>query len=258
MIDYVYLILILILIGFILFIIYLSYEYRVKEGFIPIPSLAMSLDITKNYDTLPQIINQANTFNNNYISAINDGKILQQNKDYKDQLEVLKISNSNLQNSQTIINLQNKLNNSSLPSNSFPVDKLISTIKSNYNSQYLSTFANDASTYGVLVNDKCMTVNGLCKEDYCLLECKNNLYSSDTQKFTTKRIYSDSDAAKVMNMPVSSISNNNVYPFNIFSSVVNNKCLTIGDAGLTIEKCNLNNIKQQWSISPDANICLID
>ena len=68
-------------------IIYLSYEYRVKEGFIPIPSLGLSLDTTKNYDTIPQIINQANTFNNNYISAINDGKILQQNKDYKDQLK---------------------------------------------------------------------------------------------------------------------------------------------------------------------------
>jgi len=251
MIDYIYLILILILIGFIVFLIYLSYEYRVKEGFAintyPNPNV--------NYNTI-KLQNQGTIFNNNYIKSINDSINIQKYKDNIDQLELLDKTRKNLINSKQISLLKNQLSNQIAPK-SFPVDKLISTIKSKYNSQYLSTFANDASSYGILANDKCLTVNGLCKDEFCLLDCQNSMYTSDSQKFTTKTIYSNFDAAKVMNVPVSSISSTNIYPFNIFSSIVNNNCLTIGDAGLTVEKCNLNNIKQQWSISPDENICVL-
>ena len=74
-----------------------------------------------------------------------------------------------------ILNLQNNLK--PIPE-TFPFDKLIKTIKSNYNAQYLSLFANDQNKYGVLVNDKCFTVNGLCKDEYCLQNCQNNLLSS--------------------------------------------------------------------------------
>ena len=28
--------------------------------------------------------------------------------------------------------------------------------------------------------------------------------------------------------------------------------------GITVEQCNLNNIKQQWEISPDENICVLE
>lgn len=255
MIDYIYLILILILIGFIIFLIYLSYEYRVKEGFTTLPTLNPNIN---SNNIMNNIQNQGTMFNNNYIQSINDAIISQSSKDYNTQLEILKNSNNDLVNSKKIVTLQNQLNNTiTLSDSAFPIDKLISTIKSKYNSQYLSTFANDTASYGVLVNDKCMTVNGLCKEDFCLLDCQNNLYSSDSQKFTTKTIFSDVDVASAMNVPVNSVSSGNVYPFNIFSSVVNNKCLTISNDGLTVEKCNLNNIKQQWSISPDENICVL-
>jgi hypothetical protein len=253
MIDYIYLILILILIGFIVFLIYLSYEYRVKEGFTGLQTI--NPNINSNY-IKNRIQNQGTKFINNYINNINDALNMQTSKDYNKQLEILKDSKNDSLNSKYLLDLKNKLKISTAP-DSFPINKLISTIKSKYNSQYLSTFANDNTSYGVLVNDKCMTVNGLCKDDYCLLECQNSLYSSDSQKFTTKRIFSNADAAKVMNVPINSISSTNIYPFNIFSSVVNNKCLTINDDGLTIEKCNLNNIKQQWSISPDENICVL-
>lgn len=252
MIDYIYLILILILIGFIVFLIHLSYEYRVKEGFTSNPTINPSL----NYN-ITELINQSRIFNNNYINTINDAANIQSSKDNIALLEILKKSKTDLTNSQQIVELQNKLKNGTPPPGAFPVDKLISTIKSKYNSQYLSTFANDSASYGVLVNDKCMTVNGLCKDDFCLLDCQNSLYSSDSQKFTTKRIYSAFDASTAMNVPINSISSTNVYPYNIFSSVINNKCLTIGDYGLTVEKCNLNNIKQQWQISPDENICVL-
>ena len=99
--------------------------------------------------------------------------------------------------------------------------------------------------------------NGLCKEDYCLLDCQNHLYASDSQKFFTKRIYTAADVAKKMNIPLNHVNSKNIYPFNIFTSVVNNNCLTINDGGITLEKCNLNNIKQQWEISPDENICYL-
>ena len=255
MIDYIYLILILILIGFILFIIYLSYEYRVQEGFYNyLPVLNNSFNLNQ---TITELANMGIIYNNNYTSSINDAITTKTNQDYIKQAEILKIANNNLQNAKKITDLQNKLKNAKSP-NSFPVDKLISTIKSKYNSQYLSTFANDVTTYGILANDKCMTINGLCKEDFCLLDCQKSLYSSDSQKFTTKRINSDVDAATALNVPINSISSTNVYPFNIFTSVINNKCLTINDGGLTIEKCNLNNIKQQWDISPDENICILD
>jgi hypothetical protein len=211
-----------------------------------------------NYDFV-DLNNKNVLINNSYISSINDALISQEAKEQNTQKELLQNANNNLLNSKKIMKLKNKLNNlNSTVSDNFPVDKLISTIKSKYNSQYLSTFVNDNLTYGVLANDKCMTVNGLCKDDFCLLDCQTNLYSSDSQKFSTKRIYSDTDAASAMNVPVSKISKKNVYPFNIFTSAVNNNCLTISNDGLTVEKCNLNNIKQQWEISPDENICLIE
>ena len=251
MIDYIYLVLILILIGFILFIIYLSYEYRIKEGFETLELLNPSLNI--NYNDLA---NQGTTFNNNYIQFINDNTKSLSAKDYSKQIEILQNTKKNLLNSQSVLTSKNNLIITS-KNDAFPIDKLINTIKSKYNSQYLSTFTNDSTNYGVLVNDKCMTVNGLCKDDFCLLDCQNSLYSSDSQKFTTKRIYTSLDASRAMNLPVTSISSNNVYPYNIFRSVVNNNCLTINDQGLTIEKCNLNNIKQQWEISPNENICVL-
>ena len=50
----------------------------------------------------------------------------------------------------------------------------------------------------------------------------------------------------------------NVYPYNIFKSLVNDNCLTISNDGITVEQCNLNNIKQQWEISPNENLCVLE
>ena len=114
------------------------------------------------------------------------------------------------------------------------------------------------NNYEILVNDKCLTVKGLCKGEFCTQDCQKNLYTSDSQKFETKRIKSAYDAAKIMNVNVSKISSNNVYPYNIFTSLVNNNCLSINNDGVTVEPCNLNNIQQQWQISPDENICVLE
>ena len=106
------------------------------------------------------------------------------------------------------------------------------------------------------MNDKCLTVNGLCKDDFCLQNCQNNLYATDSQKFYTDRIYSADDITRIMKITKDKVSNKNVYPFNIFRSKVNDKCLSINNDGLRVENCNLNNISQQWAISPNENICL--
>ena len=108
-----------------------------------------------------------------------------------------------------------------------------------------------------MVNDKCFTVNGLCKDEFCLQECQKDLYLTDSQKFYTNRIYSASDAANIMDVQPGQINSKNVYPFNIFRSSVNDKCLSINDDGIGVEQCNLNLLNHQWTISPDENICVL-
>ena len=248
-IDYIYLILILTLIGSILFLIYLSYEYRIKEGFAVIPGI--------NIDSIYDIEGNISPSNNDYSIFINDINNTMHLKNNIDNLQLLEYSKQNLAQSKELEKSKIGNNNASNNTNIFPINEIIKTIKSRYNSQYLSTSANDNANYGILVNDKCLTVNGLCKEDFCLLDCQKNLYVSDSQKFSTKRIHTAIDAANVMKIPLNKVSSTNIYPFNIFRSAVNNNCLTINDGGITVEKCNLNNIKQQWEISPDENICFL-
>ena len=248
-IDYIYLLLILTLIGSILFLIYLSYEYRVREGFTFNPKI--------DTEYIYNIENNINPDNNDYNKFINEINATLHLKKNLANLELLKYAKQNLDQSQQLEKLKIGNNNTLNNNNTFPINEIIKTIKSRYNSQYISISANDRSNYGILVNDKCLTVNGLCKEDYCLLDCQNHLYASDSQKFSTKRIYTAVDAANIMKVPLNKVNSNNIYPFNIFTSVVNDKCLTINDGGITVEKCNLNNIKQHWEISPDENICYL-
>ena len=255
LIDYIYLILIIVLISSIVFLLLLSYKYRLTEGF-DIQRLHSLSPLSES--VLNNIKNNANTnynANNAFITGINNQKYTNDNNINLDTLD------SSLNNVKNIKNLYTQLRNSKPISVSYPVNKLIKTIKSKYNSQYISTFSNDIGKYGILVNDKCITVNGLCKDEFCLLDCQKSLYSSDSQKFTSNRIYSAIDAAKIMNVDknkiVSDTISSSIYPYNILRSTVNNNCLTNNDNGITIEKCNLNNIKQRWEISPDENICVL-
>jgi hypothetical protein len=252
LIDYIYLILILVLIGSILFFINLSYEYRqvdnvIKEGFLnpqinqlPEENTNYSKNLGKFLDNYEQLM--ANTYNR---QMINDNSGYQQ---LKNQIA------SNLRDTTTLLKIKQGIE--PIPE-IYPINQLIKTIKSNYNSQYLSLFANDINKYGILVNDKCFTVNGLCKDEFCLQNCQNNLYTTDSQKFYTDRVHSADDVSRLMKIPKAKVSSKNIYPFNIFRSKINDKCLSINNDGVSIEKCNLNNINQQWSISPNENICLL-
>jgi hypothetical protein len=260
MVDYIkvlYAILPLLLIGATIFIIYLSYEKGVNNNY---------EDINENFSQiyLPNF-NVAiltgdsskirSSFYNNYQNLINDITNQQINRDKINNYELNQLVGQNADSLAKIKNYTQLLEENK--QETYPMDKLIKTIKSNYNSQLLSVFPNDTSKYGILANDKCITVNGLCKDELCLLECQKGANTSGSQKFTTKRIYNNIDAANIMNVKPDTISTTNVYPYNIFRSAINNNCLTMTNEGVNINKCNLNDIKQQWQISPNENICIL-
>lgn len=246
LIDYIYLILIIVIICFILFLIYLSYEYKIEN--FTLPPIDLSAD---NENTINNLKTEVL---NNYSSFYSDKKNEAINKQNETNLEIYNNTVLNVKNANILSNLTLGIKSGS---SVFPSDKSIKTIKSKYNSQYLSTFKNDINKYGILANDKCLTVNGLCNGEFCLLDCQTKLYSTNSQKFTTDRINSASDASRIMNVDISKINTANIYPFNIVRSTVNNRCLTISDEGITVDQCNLNNKKQQWEISPDENICYL-
>jgi len=275
-INYIYLILILILITSIYYFIYLSYEYRGMEidnsnnldilsdtdnddNRLPLNNAQIeNFDLQVNVPNINSINNNFNTqLRNNvalqqqYLNTAYNNKIATDNKDYNNINNKLSI---NASSSNTLLKKHQTFE--PIPK-SFPIDKLINTIKSNYNSQYLSLITNDINKYGVLINDKCFTVNGLCKDEFCTTKCQNSLYTSDSQKFYTDRITSSDDIIRLMKIPKDNINSKNVYPFNIFRSKVNDKCLSINNVGLGIEDCNLNSLQQQWSISPNENICIL-
>ena len=266
-IDYIYLILILILISSILYFIYLSYEYRQLDIDIDIDNTNnnnnnnienfVNLQINSlNHNQIKNVDSKINSYLQNQqdtISDIYNRQIVSDNRSYSSLREQ---SSSNKNDSKILLTEKQLMD---IVPKAFPIDKLIRTIKSNYNSQYLSLFANDINKYGVVVNDKCFTVNGLCKDDeFCLQKCQNNLYTTDSQKFYTDRVYSSDDITRLMKIPKNKINSKNVYPFNIFRSKINDKCISINNDGLGIEDCNLNSINQQWSISPDENICVLN
>ena len=248
LIDHIYFILILVLICFILFLIYLSYKYRIEKFTLPPVTLSYNNDQNK-------ITNIQTSLLNNYSQYYNDNYNQEINKQNNKNLDIYNKTLLNIKNSKNLANRQLGLTSDS---SIFPSDKSIKTIKSKFNSQYLSTFENDSNKYGILANDKCVTVNGLCKGEFCLLDCQNKLYSSNSQKFTTNRVNSATDAATIMNVDFTKINTVNEYPFNIFRPAANpTKCLKISNDGITIDKCNLNDKKQQWEISPDENICYL-
>jgi len=256
--DYIYLIIIFVLIVVIIFLIYLSYEYRIfNQSASNITESFTSLRIPSTYNSVnPNFQKNLAKFINNYtntgVNAYNQ-QLISDNMLYNSLLNQYQ---TNYNNSNTLLELNNKMRPLS---KTFPINEVIKTIKSNYNSQYLSTVANDINKYGILANDKCLSVSGACKNGspFCMQDCQKGLYTTDSQKFYTNRIYSAADAAQIMGVNPDSINAKNVYPFNIFRSSVNDNCLTVDNDGIGVAPCNLNNLNQQWSISPDENICVL-
>jgi hypothetical protein len=256
--DYIYLIIIFALIIVIIFLIYLSYEYRIfNQSKSNITESFTSLKIPATFNSVnPNIQNNLTNFLNKYtntgVNAYNQ-QLISDNTLYNSLLNQYQ---TNYNNSNTILELNNKIRPLT---KTFPINEVIKTIKSNYNSQYLSTITNDVNKYGILANDKCLSVSGTCANGspFCMQDCQKGLYTTDSQKFYTNRIYSSADAAQIMGVSPDSINTKNVYPFNIFRSSVNDNCLKVDNDGIGVAPCDLNNLNQQWSISPDENICVL-
>ena len=252
----VYLFLIVLIICFIIYIIYLSYDYNFNnnnaEYFVDLQIQNIG-DLNLNTDT---INNDLQKLDDNYKKVDIDIHNRNVQKEQKKNLNLLSKTKNNLLESVKLKNINTNLK--SINNNVFPINKSIKTIKSKYNSQYLSTFTNDTKNYNILANDKCLTVRGLCKTDFCLMNCQNKLYTSNSQQFVNERIENNTEAAAFMNVPTETISTDNIYPYTVFKSLINDNCLTISNEGITVEKCNLNNIKQQWEISPNENICVLE
>ena len=259
--DYIYLFIIIILVGSILFIINLSYEYRIPgtntiERFVN-PTIAALPDNMALLDA--RIAGFKANYANLGIMA-NNNQIIVDNNDYNKMNEKIK---KNLEDAKL---LKADFAGIQPVREHYPSDKLIKTIKSNYNSQFLTLISNDINKYGIVINDKCLTVRGAsCPNNFCIQNCQDKLFTadnktytaSDSQKFITKRITNINDAAGFMKTNISKINSKNIYPYNMFQSTVNNQCLTVSDDGITVEPCNVNNLHQQWQISPDENICLL-
>lgn len=260
--DYIYLFIIIILVGSILFIINLSYEYRNSGKINAIEKFTNPTIIALPGD-MPQLSSRIADFKANYANLgvmANNNQVIVDGNDYNRMNEQIK---KNLEDAKF---LKTEFTGIQPVKEHYPSDKLIKTIKSNYNSQFLSLVSNDINKYGIVVNDKCLTVRGAsCPNNFCIQNCQDKLFTadnktytaSDSQKFITKRISNIKDAAGFMKTNTGKINSKNVYPFNMFQSTVNNQCLSINDDGITVEPCNVNDLHQQWQISPDENICLL-
>ena len=192
-IDYVYLILILSLILVIVFLIYLSYEYRqpmtnIESFAIPVIN---NIPSSENPKIDSNLYNFINNYDNLLIKGINNQLLIDENN----METILDHTIQNTEDAKKLLGIEIK---DLSDNNQFPSNKLIKTIKSNYNSQFISVHPQDSSNYGISVNDKCLTVKGLCDTDYCLQNCQNSLYTTDSQKFSTTRINNAVDAAKFM------------------------------------------------------------
>lgn len=270
----IYIILILLLVSIIIYIIYTSWSnwevtHPTETESKKIPSTtkkSITNAITESFEvnTIAQLndLNFADNIKNitsdmsitnidvnNQIVKDNTLKILNMTKDLQNNQKL----SQKLLNDITELEIQNK--------KEYVMNKPIKTIKSRFNDQELSVKPFDNNKYNILANDKCLTVKGLCvNEDYCLLKCQDPLYSSNSQKFYSDRVTSNVEAARIMGKKPEDIVNNSkiTYPYNVFRSAVTDNCLSLSNDGITVEKCNLNNIKQHWLISPDETICLLN
>ena len=146
-IDYIYLLLTIILICFIIFLIYLSYEYRniginepdeILENF-ETPKLNEMNKISFDLYNYNKLINNIDKSYYNLNSEINNRDVT------TDNIKNLKLFDKitkNLLNTEKLINLKKNVIKTQ-DKEKYPIDKLIKTIKPKYNAQYISTIGYD-------------------------------------------------------------------------------------------------------------------
>jgi hypothetical protein len=107
--------------------------------------------------------------------------------------------------------------------------------------------------YQIIINGDCLTVYG--KDKVLLKPCNTGLNISDSQRFATDRIQNPQHAKYIYGKEPSAYKPI-AYPYNIFRSKVTGKCLIFDNNNVILGECTPSNIKQQWKISPNENICL--
>ena len=131
--DYVYLIIILLLISGITFFIYLSYEYRVNEYRVNEYVGGIETFLNPTLPLLPEentgIVQNLNNYLTNYDNLLNTASNNQIMVDENGYNNLLRSFNNNQYNSQFLLKESSGIKP---PSQDFPVNQLIKTIKSNY------------------------------------------------------------------------------------------------------------------------------
>ena len=129
-------------------------------------------------------------------------------------------------------------------------NKSIKRISSNYNNENLTVMKNPDDSYGIKINENCLSVYG--DDDYKEIKCND---SSTSQKFYEYKVINDVDSKVIMGkLPLPTTKNN--YPYSVFKSGVTNNCLQNNDEGVSIEPCNPNSENQKWAPFTDPYKCL--
>jgi hypothetical protein len=134
-----------------------------------------------------------------------------------------------------------------------PTKKIvISSIKSNQNSQALNVTNLKNDKYLVNVNGKCLQTNALAKTN--IQPCNED---DPGQYFELNFIANKNDYQNNINTVGQTYkldTHKFQYPFTILKSVANGNCLTNNDSILSVVPCQPN-ISQHWSISTDPIKC---
>ena len=138
--------------------------------------------------------------------------------------------------------LKNKLNK-------YDVFEPFTTASSQFNNNQLSINTTNEK-YKILMNGKCLS--SYKAKDYKLTNCN---VDSKSQYFSP-RLIQDKLQAKNINKDNVIPSDKIKYPYYQIRSSLSNDCVISDVDGIKITPCSSNNIKQQWKISKNDNICI--
>ena len=126
------------------------------------------------------------------------------------------------------------------------------TASSQYNSNQLAmnNINKNNKQYKILMNGKCLS--SYKAKDYKLTNCNMD---SNSQYFSP-RLIQNKLQAKNINKDNVIPSDKIKYPYYQIRSSLSNDCLLSDVDGIKITPCSSNNIKQQWKISKNDNICI--
>lgn len=127
--------------------------------------------------------------------------------------------------------------------------KPIQRIQSNYTNQNLTVLPNEDDTFGIKINEKCLSVYN--ENEYSEVNCNKN---SQAQKFVQNKIMNPSDEKILIGK--TQIAKNATYPYSLFKSKVSGNCLNMDEDGVGVIPCNPNSERQKWAPFTDKNLCL--